>query len=108
MYFGSNNGPDINTVLSRIYNLTGTKLNVIKNDDAIRLNCIIKFMKKNNINISKDKILLICHFFDNYKNTKNLDNTFIVCLSSVGMFIMEYMSKKNNYSVNMTTGSKSE
>ena len=71
-----NQKPDINTILSKIYNINNTKINIVSNKSSIRLHSLLKFMKKNKINITKDKILLICHLFDNYKNMKMIDDKY--------------------------------
>jgi hypothetical protein len=63
-------------ILSSIYNSNNTKINILNYTYACRLHCLLLFMKKNKISITKDKILLICHLFDKYKNIKLIDDKY--------------------------------
>ena len=47
-----NQKPDINTILSKIYNINNTKINIVSNKSSIHLHSLLKFMKKNKINIT--------------------------------------------------------
>jgi hypothetical protein len=68
--------PDTVSILGNMYNMNGGKINVLGNASASRLYSLLKFMKKNKLNITKDKILLVCHLFDNYKNIKLLEGDY--------------------------------
>jgi len=71
-----NQNPSSDTVLSCVYNNSCQNIKILKNSSAQRVHTLLDFMKKNNIIITKEKILFICHLFDNYRNMKFMEDKY--------------------------------
>ncbi len=52
--------PSIDTILNNVYNNNQEKVSILNGNVSKRYMCILNFLKKNNIEITKDKLLLLC------------------------------------------------
>jgi hypothetical protein len=70
LYF-SNNKPNLNNILSNVYNSDKQNIKILKLDTAYRLHIIINYLKKNNIKLSIPIIIYICEQIQ--KNNNKFD-----------------------------------
>ena len=70
--YGINRNIDSNVILSKIYNLDNKKLYILKDNEAIRIHLMIKYLKKNNIDTTKENLILLCNEINTYKTYKTI------------------------------------
>ena len=70
--YGINRNTDSNVILSKIYNLDNKKLYILKDKEAIRFHMMIKYLKKNNIDTTKENLILLCNEINIYRNYKTI------------------------------------
>jgi flagellar biosynthesis GTPase FlhF len=92
---------NINNVLNNIHYIDASKGYIIKNEEGVRLYCIIEHMKKNNINITLDKIqLFLKEFQKKYAPKKiidELDNDAFKFKKEIDKIIFDNLKSKFTY-----------
>jgi len=100
--------PSINTILTNIYDNNQEKISVLNGEVSSRYLCLLKFLKKNNIEYTKDKLLLLCFLFKKKfdysdSNIKLVDQDYYI-LDSDNRNIQYDLLKKNLFKIILVLG----